>query len=79
MSKCPAFSKALQNKAFSYNSKKLLYNLRNVGMKQQFLHTLKRGQTEGTIRDDIAAEELADFLVNGYSTCIPENAGGVGC
>ena len=31
VSKCLAFSKALQNKAFSYNSKKLLYNLRNVG------------------------------------------------
>lgn len=36
------------------------------GMKQQFLRTLKRGQTQGTIRDDISAEELADFLVNGY-------------
>ena len=31
VSKCLAFSKALQDKAFSYNSKKLLYNLRNVG------------------------------------------------
>ncbi|MGR3273727.1 hypothetical protein ACSYAD_01330 [Acaryochloris marina NIES-2412] len=35
-------------------------------MKQQFLHMLKRGQAEGTIRGDISAEELADFLVNGY-------------
>gem|GEM_PF-2631884 len=31
MSKCSNFPEALQNKAFSYNSKNLLYNLRNVG------------------------------------------------
>lgn len=36
------------------------------GMKQQFLRTLKRGQTQGSIREDISAEELADFLVNAY-------------
>ena len=36
------------------------------GMKQQFFKTLKRGQTQGTIRDDVPAEELADFLVNAY-------------
>lgn len=35
-------------------------------MKQQFLQTLKRGQIQSTIRDDIAAEVLADFLVNAY-------------
>lgn len=34
--------------------------------KQQFSQTLKRGQTENVIRDDIPAEELADFLVNAY-------------
>ncbi|MEM9005782.1 MAG: TetR family transcriptional regulator C-terminal domain-containing protein [Cyanobacteria bacterium P01_F01_bin.86] len=36
------------------------------GMKQQFLKTLKRGQTQGSIRNDVPAEELADFLVNAY-------------
>ena len=35
-------------------------------MKQQFLRALKRGQNQGSIRDDISAEELADFLVNAY-------------
>ncbi|QUY42802.1 TetR family transcriptional regulator C-terminal domain-containing protein [Acaryochloris marina] len=35
-------------------------------MKQQILHTHKRGQAEGTMRDDISAEELADFLINSY-------------
>ena len=34
--------------------------------KQQFSQTLKRGQTQNIIRDDISAEELADFLVNVY-------------
>ncbi|MEM9908413.1 MAG: TetR family transcriptional regulator C-terminal domain-containing protein [Cyanobacteria bacterium P01_D01_bin.44] len=36
------------------------------GMKQQFLQTLKRGQTQGTIRNDVSADVLADFLVNAY-------------
>ena len=36
------------------------------GMKQQFLKTLKRGQKQGSIRYDIPAEELADFLINAY-------------
>lgn len=36
------------------------------GMKQQFLRTLQRGQPQGSIRDDIPAEDLADFLVNAY-------------
>ncbi|MDJ0701881.1 MAG: TetR family transcriptional regulator C-terminal domain-containing protein [Leptolyngbyaceae cyanobacterium MO_188.B28] len=36
------------------------------GMKQQFLRALKRGQTQRSIRNDISAEELADFLVNAY-------------
>ncbi|QUY42800.1 TetR/AcrR family transcriptional regulator [Acaryochloris marina] len=36
------------------------------GMKQQFSQTLKRGQSRNVIRDDISAEELADFLVNAY-------------
>ena len=36
------------------------------GTKQQFFQTLKRGQTQNIIRDDISAEELADFLVNAY-------------
>ncbi|NET35164.1 MAG: TetR family transcriptional regulator, partial [Cyanothece sp. SIO1E1] len=36
------------------------------GMKQQFFHTLKRGQAQGTIRKDVSAEELADFLINAY-------------
>ncbi|MEO1352446.1 MAG: TetR family transcriptional regulator C-terminal domain-containing protein [Cyanobacteria bacterium J06635_15] len=36
------------------------------GMKQQFLQTLKRGQTQGTIRNDVSADALADFLVNAY-------------
>ena len=35
-------------------------------MQQQFLKTLKRGQTQGTIRDDISAEALADFVINAY-------------
>lgn len=35
-------------------------------MKQQFARTLKRGQTQGSIRDDISSEEFADFLVNAY-------------
>ena len=35
-------------------------------IKQQFSQTLQRGQIQGTIRDDISAEELADFLVNAY-------------
>lgn len=35
-------------------------------MKQQFFRTLQRGQEQGTIRNDISAEELADFLVNAY-------------
>ena len=35
-------------------------------MKQQFFHTLKRGQAQGAIRDDLSAEELADLLVNAY-------------
>ncbi|MEM8810640.1 MAG: TetR/AcrR family transcriptional regulator, partial [Cyanobacteria bacterium P01_G01_bin.38] len=30
------------------------------GMKQQFLQTLKRGQVQGTIRNDVSAEALAD-------------------
>lgn len=37
-----------------------------LGMQQQFLKTLKRGQTQGIIRVDVPAEELADFLVNAY-------------
>ena len=36
------------------------------GMKQQFLPTLKRGQAQGSIRQDIPAEELADFLIDAY-------------
>ena len=35
-------------------------------MKQQFSQTLKRGQSQNVIRDDISAEELATFLVNAY-------------
>lgn len=35
-------------------------------MKQQFFRNLKRGQAQGAIRDDVSAEELADFLVNAY-------------
>ena len=36
------------------------------GMKRQFLMTLQRGQKQGSIRDDIPAQELADFVVNAY-------------
>ena len=36
------------------------------GIKAQFLKMLERGQTQGTIRTDITAEDLADFLVNAY-------------
>lgn len=36
------------------------------GMKQQFSRILQRGQSQGTIRNDIAVGELADFLVNAY-------------
>ncbi|MEM7795781.1 MAG: TetR family transcriptional regulator C-terminal domain-containing protein [Cyanobacteria bacterium P01_C01_bin.118] len=36
------------------------------GMQQQFLRTLQRGQSQGTIRDDISVEDLADFLINAY-------------
>lgn len=36
------------------------------GMKQQFFHALQRGQAQGTIRDDVSAEALADLLVNAY-------------
>ncbi|EKU99978.1 transcriptional regulator [Leptolyngbya sp. PCC 7375] len=37
-----------------------------AAMKKQFLQTLRRGQTQGSIRNDISAEDLADFLVNAY-------------
>ncbi|MDV3347232.1 TetR family transcriptional regulator C-terminal domain-containing protein [Leptothoe sp. ISB3NOV94-8A] len=37
-----------------------------AAMKNQFLQTLKRGQTQGSIRHDISAEDLADFLINAY-------------
>ena len=37
-----------------------------AAMKKQFLHTLRRGQTQGSIRNDISAEDLADFLINAY-------------
>lgn len=36
------------------------------GMKQQFLRTLKRGQTQGTIPSNVSAEALADFLISAY-------------
>ncbi|MEO1348062.1 MAG: TetR family transcriptional regulator C-terminal domain-containing protein [Cyanobacteria bacterium J06635_15] len=36
------------------------------GMKQQFLRTLKRGQTQGTIPSHVSAEALADFLISAY-------------
>ncbi|NER80208.1 MAG: TetR family transcriptional regulator [Leptolyngbya sp. SIO1D8] len=36
------------------------------GMKQAFFKTLKRGQAQGSIRDDVSTEVLADFLINAY-------------
>ncbi|MEM7773068.1 MAG: TetR family transcriptional regulator C-terminal domain-containing protein [Cyanobacteria bacterium P01_E01_bin.6] len=35
-------------------------------MKQLFSQTFERGQAQKTIRDDISAAELADFVINAY-------------